>query len=128
MSIFPPDLRNSGGRSAIVRLMTNHFACLKDIKPVINASSIPRSPKPKSNERSTMDFTEVKEAVKRTNRVFKQGNLRAGVNTSKPMTFDMSAQLSSNRARRQKRLMNEHYTNIRHMARRIQDIGRVSLS
>jgi hypothetical protein len=77
MSVFSPDERNSGGRKAISSLMNSHYACLARIKPVINIGSLSRTYKPKSttSTRRSMDFTEVKEAFKRTSRVSKLGKL-----------------------------------------------------
>ncbi|CAG9328939.1 unnamed protein product [Blepharisma stoltei] len=128
MKKFTPDMRNLGGRKVIVDLMNNHYACLLNIKPVINTRDQPHphvnntskhsvsGTQPKS--KNEPDLAEVREGFRRVANV-----KRSSIDTTKPGTFSMSTKLSEYRQRKKQSIKSDHMNNIKHMQRRINDIG-----
>ena len=102
---FTPDIRNIGGRKAITDIMSNHYQKMDNIRPILNTRE---SPKEISK---TIKFPSVIEKL--TNHV------RIHIATSS----------STTKRRRLSKLnqtkMVDHYNNIKHMQRRIRDIGSV---
>lgn len=126
MKKFDPDLRNLGGRKAIVDLMNKHYQHLDKVKPTIDSFLSPSEKRRAKSKlsyygRKRLDMTEVQETFKRSSNAKK-----SGIDTSPPRTLKMSQRLSDYRSRRKSATMSEHMSNIKHMQRRINDIGSIN--
>lgn len=107
---FVPDLRNLGGRKTIADQMTKHHEQLRVIKPTLGLGQLaPLRLKPR------------KQPEFEPTRSFSASH--RGLDNSLPVTYGLWTKLSENRARKVKRELREHKTNIKHMNRRIRAIG-----
>lgn len=125
-------MRNLGGRKAIVDLMNNHYACLLNAKSTLNTREKPPSHVNGSKHsvsvyqtktKKDFELAEVKEGFRRVANV-----KRSSIDTGQPGTFSMSSKLSEYRARKKQSVKSDHFNNIKHMQRRINDIGTVLLT
>ncbi len=116
---FVPDQRNIGGRKTIADEMVNHMTTLLNIKPTLHTRPAPKS-RPKPRFRPSPPMSEVYETFRRSAHASKVGS---GLDMSQPHTFNLSQKLSRSKARKRDNGMDEHWTNIRHMMRRIRAIG-----
>ena len=101
---FIPDIRNLGGRKAISDIMANHYNKMDSVRAVLNTRKGPRSPP------RPIKFPEFKDTLK----------------------FSTRSNTQELRKKKQKSNLNqtqmlEHYNNIKHMQRRIHDIGSVMI-
>ena len=101
--------------------MNNHLFTLLTIKPTIDSRTPPHPPV-KSRPGSHPSMSEVQEAFRRVDTVSRKGS---GQYTKAPYTLSMSQQLSLNKARKKQSQVQEHWSNIKHMQRRINAIGTV---
>jgi len=116
---FVPDQRNIGGRKTIADEMVNHLTTLLNIKATLHTRAPPQS-RPRPRFQASPPMSEVYETFRRSARA---GKLGSGLDMSQPLTFKLSPKLSRSKARKKESGMNEHWTNIRHMMRRIRAIG-----
>lgn len=128
MKNFKPSLSNLGGRKTIVDRMNNHYIALMTVKPTLSTREAPLShidsiSKP-SQARSMMKQDHHLEEVRET---FKRVANRKSpkVDAGKPETYSMAEKLSKYRSRRKNAGWSEHWSNIKHMQRRINDIGSI---
>ena len=118
MKKFNPDPRNLGGRKTILDLMTKHYKSMTNIKPTINTRPTTAKQRPRTPAQN--DFSEVHHAFR------KAASKKSRIDNSEPHTFQMSQKLSKNKAAKAKSVHSEHLNNIKHMQRRISDIGKFS--
>ena len=99
---FIPDSRNLGGRKAIYDILSNHYSKLDSVKPVLQTRESPQISSPKNRTPKNQDrrFASRHESFSKSDIHRAKGKLN-------------------------KTLMYEHQVNIKHMQRRIHDIGSV---
>lgn len=97
---FIPDIRNLGGRKTISDILSNHYSKLESVKSVIHSRDPLQSPR---------------------NKPYKPKDSRA----SSRQDFSLRHENNRIKSKLNKTLMFEHQNNIKHMQRRIQDIGSV---
>ena len=101
---FIPDIRNIGGRKAIKDIMTNHYQKIDGARPVLNTRE---SPQQNQSGLKLPNFN---------------GKLKTSIYLQ---NSHISPKKKLYRNRLNKTEMFEHYNNIKHMQRRINDIGSV---
>jgi hypothetical protein len=107
---FVPDLRNLGGRKAIADMMTRHHEQLRAVKPTLELANL-----------APLRIRTHKQHDFEPPRSFSASH--RGLDNSLPATYGLWERLSENRARKNKRDLREHQSNIKHMNRRIRAIG-----
>lgn len=123
MSTFVADMRNAGGKKAIVDSLNKHYNRLNTVKSTLNTRDIPaqhvnKNLRPKSSQKQ---LEEVKETFRRvTNVKNSKSTLKA------PDTYHLSGQLSKNRASKKNTQISEHENNVKSMQKRISRIGSFS--
>lgn len=123
---FKPSLSNSGGRKTIVDHMNSHYSALMTAKPTFSTRETPKlhvdsisKPSPARDlMKQDRHLEEVRETFKRV-----ANRKSPKVDAGRPETFTMAEKLSKYRSRRKKAGYSEHWSNIKHMQRRINDIG-----
>eukprot|EP00357_Protocruzia_adherens_P030023 CAMPEP_0114992962 /NCGR_PEP_ID=MMETSP0216-20121206/12250_1 /TAXON_ID=223996 /ORGANISM="Protocruzia adherens, Strain Boccale" /LENGTH=151 /DNA_ID=CAMNT_0002356521 /DNA_START=29 /DNA_END=481 /DNA_ORIENTATION=+ len=124
---FTPDLRNTGGRDAVIERLNSHQSALLRAKPTMNTRVKPHphvnAPKRKKGQyyptatKHVDDYGEVREAFRRVSVVKK------GLDNGKPKTFKMSKKLSQNRNRKPNFEQTEHMNNLASLQRRLGNLG-----
>mmetsp|Transcript_19221 Transcript_19221/g.35153 ORF Transcript_19221/g.35153 Transcript_19221/m.35153 type:complete len:252 (-) Transcript_19221:3875-4630(-) len=128
MKNFKPSLSNLGGRKTIVDHMNNHYVALMTVKPTISIRDQPKTHIDSISKPShTRDLMKQDKQLEEVRETFKRVANRKSpkIDAARPETFSMAEKLSQYRNRRKKAGWSEHWSNIKHMQRRINDIGSV---
>lgn len=109
MKTFSPDIRNIGGRELIARIVNNHKNSLSEIATPIAYATPEKS--------CTLNQSFASSTVRK--------NRTKSMDYSAPDTLNLSRVLSQNKKKKVSQAEIDHFNELKHLKRRISEIGNV---
>ena len=123
MKCFSPDTRNAGGRYLINKIASNHKKSLQAISTSCSRTASPD--KIRESEFSINLYTTKSSINKARGGSVDFVGISNGFDSATPSTFHLATIISQNKKRKTPHIYIEHTNELKHLQRRISEIGNV---